>query len=101
MGKENVQPALSLLNYDKHLQPAMEYIFGNVFICKDLNVARQITFHDRIRRRCVTLEGDVTDPSGTLSGGARQKTASVLLQLVEITEYEVGKLSNFNFKCEN
>ncbi|KAF5270320.1 hypothetical protein FQR65_LT05508 [Abscondita terminalis] len=88
VGKENVQPALSLLTYDKALQPAMEFVFGNVFICKDLNVARQITFHDRIRRKCVTLEGDVTDPSGTLSGGARHKGASVLLQLEDIKKEE-------------
>lgn len=54
-----------------------------------MNAAKQITFHDRIRKRCVTLEGDVTDPSGTLSGGARQKGASVLLQLEEIQQFEV------------
>ncbi|KAK9888184.1 hypothetical protein WA026_000453 [Henosepilachna vigintioctopunctata] len=93
VGKENVQPALSLIKFDKKLQPAMEFIFGNVFICKDMNVARQVTFHNQIKRKCVTLDGDVTDPSGTLSGGARQKGASVLLQLKEIREME-DRLNN-------
>ncbi|KAJ8926989.1 hypothetical protein NQ314_020550, partial [Rhamnusium bicolor] len=88
VGKENCRPALSLLKYDRELQNAMEFIFGNVFICKDMNVAKQVTFHDRIRRKCVTLDGDVTDPSGTLSGGAPQKGGSILSQLSEIQKYE-------------
>lgn len=91
MGKENCKPALMLIKYDKDLQNAMEFIFGNVFICKDMNVAKQVTFHDRIKRKCVTLDGDVTDPSGTLSGGAPQKGGSILQQLSEIQQYEVNK----------
>lgn len=87
-GEENVQPALSLINYDKRLRPAMEFIFGNVFICKDMDIARQVTFHDQIRKKCVTLDGDVTDPSGTLSGGARQRGGSVLLELKDIKNLE-------------
>lgn len=35
-------------------------------------------------KKCVTLDGDTCDPSGTLSGGARQQTQSVLLKLQEI-----------------
>lgn len=54
-----------------------------------MNVAKTITFHDRIRKKCVTLDGDITDPSGTLSGGAPQKGGSVLLQLAEIQDLEV------------
>jgi structural maintenance of chromosome 2 len=89
VGEENVQPAISHLKYDKRLQVVMEFIFGNVFICKDLNVARQVAFHDRIKRQCVTLEGDVVDPAGTLSGGAPQKGGSVLKHLDEIKQAEI------------
>lgn len=73
----------------------MEFIFGNVFICKDMNVAKTITFNDRIKKKCVTLDGDVTDPSGILSGGAPQKGPSVLMQLAEIQKYEVSELIVF------
>lgn len=79
-----------LIKYDEELKNAMEFIFGNVFICRDMNVAKQVTFHDRIKRKCVTLDGDVIDPSGTLSGGAPQKTGPVLLQLSEMQQYEVN-----------
>ncbi|XP_076267905.1 structural maintenance of chromosomes 2 [Rhynchophorus ferrugineus] len=88
VGAENCQPALSLISYDRSLSAAMDYVFGNVFICKDINIAKKVTFHDRIRKRCVTLDGDSTDPSGTLSGGARQKGDSILNQLQEIMRIE-------------
>ncbi|RZC38547.1 structural maintenance of chromosomes protein 2, partial [Asbolus verrucosus] len=86
--KENVQPAMSHISYDKKLQGVMNFIFGNVFICKDISIARQVAFHDRIKRRCVTLDGDVADPAGTLSGGAPQKGDSTLKQLRDIQECE-------------
>ncbi|GJQ86777.1 putative Structural maintenance of chromosomes protein [Trypoxylus dichotomus] len=88
VGKENVTPALDVINYDKRLQPAMESIFGNVFITKDLNVAKKICFHDGIKKKCVTLEGDVVDPAGTLSGGSMQRNSSILTLLEEIKRQE-------------
>ncbi|CAH1965906.1 unnamed protein product [Acanthoscelides obtectus] len=88
VGVENCRPALSLIEYDNGFQNVMEYVFGNVFICKDLDTAKKVTFHDRIRKRCVTLGGDVTDPGGTLSGGATPKGGSVLMQLDDIKQFE-------------
>ncbi|XP_050294064.1 structural maintenance of chromosomes protein 2 [Anthonomus grandis grandis] len=88
VGKENCQPALSLIQYDPSLQPAMEFIYGNVFICKDINIAKRVTFHDRIRKRCVTLDGDSTDPAGTLSGGAKIKGDPILKIVSDIQKFE-------------
>jgi structural maintenance of chromosome 2 len=34
-----------------------------------MELARKIAFDPEIRIRCVTLEGDIVDPSGTLTGG--------------------------------
>lgn len=72
----------------------MEHVLGNVFICKDLDVARQVAFHERIRRKCVTLDGDVVDPAGVLSGGARKKETPILIQLNEMKQYEVNAIMN-------
>lgn len=69
VGKENVRTALSCVRFDQKLTPAMEYTFGNTFICANMDVAKKVTFNPRIGRRCVTLEGEVFEPSGTLSGG--------------------------------
>lgn len=81
VGKENVQPALSLIDFPKETIPAMTWIFGNIFICQDMETAKKIAFHKNIMKKCVTLEGDIFDPAGTLSGGAPSKTGSILLKL--------------------
>ena len=64
-----MRTALSLVGYKADLQPAMEYVFGNSFICKDMNSAKQVTFDERINKKSVTLDGDSFDPAGTLTGG--------------------------------
>lgn len=69
VGKDKVYPALSLIEYAPHLQPAMEFVFGGVFVCKDMDTARKVAFDEKILRKCVTLDGDMFDPSGTLTGG--------------------------------
>lgn len=47
----------------------MEWVFGGSFICKDMDTAKRVTFDQHILKKSVTLEGDVFDPAGTLSGG--------------------------------
>ncbi|XP_072753642.1 structural maintenance of chromosomes protein 2 [Anoplolepis gracilipes] len=88
VGKENVQPALTLLNFPDAVMPAMTWIFGQIFICKDMETAKKIAFHERIMKKCVTLEGDLFDPAGTLSGGAPAKSGSILLKLEELKEIQ-------------
>uniref|UniRef100_A0A1B0CNN4 Putative structural maintenance of chromosome protein 2 chromosome condensation complex condensin n=1 Tax=Lutzomyia longipalpis TaxID=7200 RepID=A0A1B0CNN4_LUTLO len=89
-GKENVHHALSLIEFHRDLEPVMRYVFGSTFICKDINVAKQVTYHRNIMTRCVTLDGDVVDPSGSLSGGARPKGGAVLLDVAEIKELKTA-----------
>jgi len=86
VGKENVQPALSLIDFPDDIKPAMTWIFGQIFVCKDMETAKKIAFHEKIMKKCVTLEGDLFDPVGTLSGGAPAKSGSVILKLEELKE---------------
>ncbi|XP_030388372.1 structural maintenance of chromosomes protein 2 [Scaptodrosophila lebanonensis] len=87
-GKENVNWALSLIKYDKYFEPVMKFVFGGTLICKDLDVAKKVTYDNRVKCRSVTLEGDVVDPNGTLSGGAAPKGANILEELYSIKKYE-------------
>lgn len=88
MGSENVSSALSMVAYNKKFERAIEYVFGDVLICKDLNTARRVAFHERIRRKCVTLEGDVVDPAGVFEGGAIPKETPMLQHLEEVMRCE-------------
>jgi structural maintenance of chromosome 2 len=66
----------------------MEFVFGNTFVCPDAESAKKVTFHKDIRLRSVTLDGDVYDPSGTLSGGSKPTTSGVLVKVQELKEIE-------------
>ena len=64
----------------------MEYIFGSTFICDDAETAKLVTFDPAVRMRCVTVEGDVYDPSGTLSGGSKPQSSGILIQIQKLNE---------------
>uniref|UniRef100_A0A1B6GEP0 Structural maintenance of chromosomes protein n=1 Tax=Cuerna arida TaxID=1464854 RepID=A0A1B6GEP0_9HEMI len=83
VGADKVFPALSLIEYEPQYQPVMEWIFGQVFVCDQMSTATKVTYDRRILKKCITLEGDVTDPGGTLSGGAPKAGGSMLLQIEE------------------
>ncbi|KAJ1939894.1 Structural maintenance of chromosomes protein 2, partial [Linderina pennispora] len=76
-----VDAALSLVGYPEELESAMAYVFGSTFICKDPETAEQMAFHKNIRKKAVTLEGDVYDPAGTMQGGAKPSSAGILGRL--------------------
>lgn len=87
VGPENCIPALDLINYDPSLRVVMEYVFGRTFICTNMTVAKQVTYDSRILVRSITLDGDVLEPEGTLSGGAQSQQTPVLIQVAEIKEF--------------
>jgi structural maintenance of chromosome 2 len=64
-----VHTALSLVGYKSDLQPAMEFVFGNSFICTDMDAAKKVTFDEKVSKKSVTLDGDSFDPAGILTGG--------------------------------
>lgn len=81
-----VDLALSLIGYDDEVSAAMDYVFGTTLICQDADTAKRVTFDPAVRLKSVTLEGDVYDPSGTLSGGSSPNSSGVLVILQKLNE---------------
>ncbi|KAI3432141.1 Structural maintenance of chromosomes protein [Psidium guajava] len=88
VGKENAELALSLVDYDKELKSAMEYVFGSSFVCKTMDAAKEVAFNREIHTPSVTLEGDIFQPSGLLTGGSRKGGGELLRQLRDLAEAE-------------
>ncbi|TIA25545.1 putative nuclear condensin complex subunit Smc2 [Aureobasidium pullulans] len=86
MSNNKCDLALNLIGYEEEVNAAMEYVFGNTLICEDAATAKKVTFDPAVRMKSVTLEGDVYDPSGTLSGGSSPKTSGVLVTLQQLNE---------------
>jgi len=63
----------------------MAFVFGDTLICDDAASAKRVTFSPQVGgARAVTLEGDVYDPSGTLSGGAPPSGSGLLVRVQEL-----------------
>ncbi|KAJ9117568.1 hypothetical protein QFC22_004418 [Naganishia vaughanmartiniae] len=85
-GKVNL--ALSLIGFNDDVSAAMAYVFGDMLICTDKEAAQKVTFNKAVGVKSVTLEGDVYDPSGTLSGGAAPSGNGILLKVQELNGLE-------------
>lgn len=81
-----VDLALSLIGYENEVSAAMEYVFGSTLVCEDAETAKRVTFDPAVRMKSVTLDGDVYDPSGTLSGGSSPNSSGVLVTLQKLNE---------------
>ena len=78
----------------------MSYVFGDTFICDDAATAKLVTFSAEVGgAKSVTFDGDVYDPSGTLSGGSTPSSSGILIKVQELMDMErklreaQGKLS--------
>lgn len=88
VGRDNVWSALSLIEYDEEVAPAIQFAFGYQLVCRDLNIAKKLAYNPQVRTICVTLEGDVVNPEGTLSGGARGNQGCAILDMGGVRELE-------------
>eukprot|EP00899_Mesostigma_viride_P003874 jgi/Mesvir1/13488/Mv16537-RA.1 len=88
VGPERAKLALSLVGYDAEIKKAMEFVFGSTIVCQDSDTARKVAFDRNVMAHCVTLDGDLFNPQGTLTGGSRSQQSSVLALLHELNEAE-------------
>lgn len=72
--------ASQLVGYDNRYRQIVENILGNIIVTKDLNVAKNLAKQLNYRYRIVTLEGDVINAGGAMTGGAVKRQGSSLLR---------------------
>jgi structural maintenance of chromosome 2 len=74
---------MDLIDYEPHLKRAMEYVFGDTIVAPDVDKAMKITYSN-LRKRTVTLDGDIIMPGGDMSGGAVSRQESFLVTLIKL-----------------
>jgi len=81
--------ASSLVSYSSEYEQVIQNLLGSVLIAQDLKGANELAKLVGHRYRFVTLEGDVVNPGGAMTGGAVRTTNSSLIgrqrELEEIT----------------
>lgn len=79
----------SLIQYDDRHAAVAENLLGTVIITTDLKGANDLAKMMQHRFRFVTLEGDIVNPGGSMTGGAlKQKTTSLLSRKTELEELQ-------------
>jgi chromosome segregation protein len=82
-------PMLELIGYDRQYDEVAAYLLGDVLVVEDLERALTLWRETRTGKTIVTLEGEVIDPKGVVTGGSRESALTgVLEQKREIRELE-------------
>lgn len=82
-------PMLELIGYDRQYDTVAAYLLGDVIVVEDLRRALDLWRQTRAEKTIVTLDGEVIDPHGVVTGGSRESAvAGVLSQKREIRELE-------------
>ena len=80
--------AIDLVKFDPKMRPAFEFVFSDTLVTEDFKTAKKLGFKGR---RAVSLEGDLVERSGLITGGHFHKTSAGLSLQVEDTSPEIEK----------
>ncbi len=70
---------VDLVKCSKEVRPAAEFLLNNLLVVESLPVANQAARQLQYQCKVVTLEGDMVNPGGAMSGGSREKRQGDLL----------------------
>jgi chromosome segregation protein len=82
--------ASELINFENKFKGIIEYILGKTIICKSMDDALNIAKSTGYKHKIVTLEGEVINPGGALTGGSiYSKSGNIIGRKREIDELKV------------
>lgn len=86
----------------------VDQVFGNFFVCSSLALAQELAYSSTVKVKSVTLDGEVAEPNGLLTGGStglirnlfaelkafRQRKGPIILlqQSIQVLEKEYGDI---------
>ena len=87
--------AAEVVSTDERYKPVVNYLLGRVIIAQTINEALEIARNSGFSVRIVTLDGELLNPGGSLTGGSRgRKEASFIARTNEIDnlKHSLGRL---------
>lgn len=101
--------ANELISYDKKLEPIFKHLLGGTVIVDNLDNAVEIARATSYSTKIVTLDGDIINPQGSISGGSKKENTTNLIgrereiedlnKSLEIEKEEVRSLLEKQQKC--
>lgn len=80
--------AVDAISFDPRFSRVAEMLLGGTLIVDTLDSATDLARKPGARSRLVTLDGDLVEPSGAMSGGKRNQQAGVLGAAADLEEAE-------------
>lgn len=70
----------------------LSYTFGTTVICETLDDANRIAYDRQLGYKCITLDGDIVDASGSISGGSRSFDMSTPTSVFDVMQDYRGRV---------
>lgn len=78
--------AVDLISYKPEAEKAIRFLLGRVLVAENIDAALYAAKEARYRLRIVTLDGDVVNSGGSMSGGSRKHKEGYLSRSAEISQ---------------
>jgi len=91
-----VGKANELIYYDKKFENIVDFVLGGVIIVKDSSTAIRLIKRGFKGSRLITIDGDVFNPGGTITGGSSKGRSAGLLTRNRIYEDSIKDINEKN-----
>ena len=103
--------ASELISFDAKLKPVFEGLLGSTVIVENMDVAVALAKQSKFSFKIVTLDGDIINPAGSITGGSKKTSINNLLsrdrEIKEVAEKlikvqkEIATQRELMAKCQN
>ena len=93
-GEDVIGRAADLVRCNAPYRPLVEHLLGDVLIVRDVDTAVRLAMNGGGEFRIATLDGDVIEPSGLMSGGVSESTGMISRRsMMKALEEEVAAVA--------
>nr|CCC94104.1 putative structural maintenance of chromosome 2 [Trypanosoma congolense IL3000] len=87
---------------DENYRIIAEFVYGNFFVCSSLGLAQELAYNPAVRCKAVSLDGDVAEPKGLMTGGSTQQMRNIFadVKAYQKRKAPVEALRTKIVKCE-
>lgn len=95
-----INVASEAVSVSKQYQAIVDNLLGTTIVVDNLKNANELAKAIQYKTRIVTLEGDIVNPGGSMTGGGARKTKSILSQKDELTTMR-AQLKNYEEQTQD
>ncbi len=88
-----VDTAINLVKYDSAYDNIMQNLLATTIVVKDIDALNNIAKRLNYKYKVVSLDGDISYAGGSISGGAKKNSISILKDRYELTKLETNKVN--------